>query len=229
MYFIRGIRKLGRKLNNVTITRTQVFLCVAFWVSLQAGLVYQYYLDEIKSDHQPILHIRNDVKKTTTYNIDQIVKAISMFQPNLEKRYTIHYANIIQNESIKYGYDWRLVVAIMKAESNFDKHAISEKGAIGLMQIMPETAEWLSPKLNYEYLGISSLYDPEFNIRLGIQYLNMLHDRFGDIDRAIIAYNKGPKKLMRDINSGKEAESEFLEKVKIYYAHLKSNGYRYPA
>ena len=229
VYFIREIKKIGRKLINATVTRTQVLLCVAFWISLEAGLVFQYCYNEITTSYQPISYIQNNVKKIKTDNIDQIAKAISMFQPNLEKRYTIYYANIIHKESIKYGYDWRLVLAIMKAESDFDKHAISDRGAIGLMQIMPDTAEWLSPKLNYEYLGVSSLYDPEFNIKLGIQYLNMMHNKFGDIDKALIAYNKGPKKLMREIDLGKETESEFLEKVKVYYAHLKNSGYKYPA
>jgi len=198
-------------------------------VSLEAGLIYQNVSNEISLNWQPVLHIQNDGKKNNKIDaVSQIVKAIGMFQPNLEKRHTIRYANIVRKESIKYGYDWRLIVAIMKAESNFDKRAVSNEGAIGLMQVMPKTAEWLSPKLNVGYFGIGSLYDPEYNIRLGIHYLNMMHKRFGDIDMALIAYNRGPNKLMREISQGEETDSEFLEKVKVYYQHLKNNGYKYP-
>ena len=230
VYFIRIIENLGRILAKVVATRTHIFISAVFLVSLEAGLIYQNVSNEISLNWQPVLHIQNDGKKNNKIDaVSQIVKAIGMFQPDLEKRYTIRYANIVRKESIKYGYDWRLIVAIMKAESNFDKRAVSNKGAVGLMQIMPKTAEWLSPKLKVGYIGIGSLYDPEYNIRLGIHYLNMMHKKFGNIDKALIAYNRGPTKLMREISQGEETDSEFLEKVKIYYQHLKNSGYKYPA
>ncbi|HGJ65262.1 TPA: lytic transglycosylase domain-containing protein, partial [bacterium] len=89
----------------------------------------------------------------------------------------MQYANIIYKESKKYRYDWRLIVAIMKTESNFNEQAKSHKGAVGLMQLMPKTAKWLSPKLEIEYSGIGSLYDPEYNIKLGVHYLNMMQNK----------------------------------------------------
>jgi soluble lytic murein transglycosylase len=230
VYFIRVIENLGRILAKVVATRTHIFISAVFLISLEAGLIYQNVSNEISLNWQPVLHIQNDGKKNNKIDaVSQIVKAIGMFQPNLEKRHTIRYANIVHKESIKYGYDWRLIVAIMKAESNFDKRAVSNKGAVGLMQIMPKTAEWLSPKLKVGYFGIGSLYDPEYNIRLGIHYLNMMHRKFGNIDKALIAYNSGPTKLMREISQGEETDSEFLEKVKVYYQHLKNSGYKYSA
>jgi soluble lytic murein transglycosylase len=234
VYFIGINEKLGRKLAKVVASRTHIFISAVFLLSLEAGLIYQNVSNEISLSWQPVLNTvlyrQNNRKKNIKIDpVIQIIKAIGMFQPNLEKKHTIRYANIVRKESIKYGYDWRLIVAIMKAESNFDKRAVSNKGAIGLMQVMPETAEWLSPKLKVVYFGVDSLYDPEYNIKLGIHYLNMMHKRFGDIDKALIAYNRGPNKLMREINQGEEYDSEFLEKVKVYYQNLKDNGYKYPA
>jgi soluble lytic murein transglycosylase len=204
-------------------------MCIAFLVSLETGFIFQQVFnnnDVIFVKRQSVHHIQKVKTKTIPNETNQIVKAIETLCPDLEKKQTLRLANIIQKESKKYGYDWKLVVAIMKTESNFDKHATSSKGAIGLMQLMPNTAEWLSPKLKLEYQGIGSLYEPERNIRLGIHYLSMMHRKFGDMDKALVAYNKGPKKLTQDLNLGEDANSEFLDKVMGYYANLKNS---YPA
>jgi soluble lytic murein transglycosylase len=94
---------------------------------------------------------------------------------------------------------------------------------------MPKTANWLSPKLEIEYSGIGSLYDPEYNIKLGVHYLNMMQNKFGDLDMALVAYNKGPKKLRNELDKGENLNSRFLEKVKAYYSDLKSTTEDYPA
>ena len=204
-------------------------MCIAFLVSLETGFIYQQISNGVISvERQQVHRIQKEKTKTIPNETNQIVKAIRALCPDLEKEQTLNLANIVQKESKKYGYDWKLVVAIMKTESNFDKHATSSKGAIGLMQLMPNTAEWLSPKLKIEYEGIGSLYEPERNIRLGIHYLSMMHRKFGDMDKALVAYNKGPKKLTQDLNQGEDANSEFLDKVMGYYAHLK-NSSKYPA
>ena len=117
----------------------------------------------------------------------------------------------------------------MKTESNFDRKAKSHKGAVGLMQLMPKTAKWLSPKLELKYSGVGSLYNPEYNIKLGVHYLNMMQSKFGDLDKALVAYNKGPRKLMRELDNGGKPESNFLEKVKGYYSDLKNDVHDYPA
>jgi soluble lytic murein transglycosylase len=199
-------------------------MCIASLAALETGFIYQQASNNnvVFVECQSVHHIQKKKTKIIPNETNQIVMAIITFCPDLE-----HLAKIIQKESRKYGYDWKLVVAIMKTESNFDKNAISSKGAIGLMQVMPNTAKWLLPKLKLKNEGIELLYEPERNIRLGIHYLNMMHKKFGDIDKALVAYNKGPKKLTQDLRRGEEISSEFLDKVMEYYFHLK-NG-KYPA
>lgn len=91
---------------------------------------------------------------------------------------------IIQQKARKYDIEPSIVRALIKAESNWDIHAVSEKGAIGLMQLMPATAQELK---------IKNPFDPAQNIEGGTRYLRMLLDRFsGDMELALAAYNAGP-------------------------------------
>lgn len=95
------------------------------------------------------------------------------------------YANLVLPLSEKYGMDWKLVAAVMAIESNYNPRAISEKGAIGLMQLMPSTAALYS-------VNSKELFNPKKNIEAGVLHLKMLNDRYdGDLSRIIAAYNSG--------------------------------------
>ena len=101
------------------------------------------------------------------------------------------YAPFAEKYSAEYGVPENLIYAVMKTESGFDSSAISSKGAIGLMQLMPSTFEWLSKDILREHLSSGMLYDPETNIKYGTYYLSRLYNRFGDWDTALAAYNGG--------------------------------------
>lgn len=99
-------------------------------------------------------------------------------------------ASSIVLASNRQNYDPILVTAVIKAESAFNPTAISEKGARGLMQLMPKTAEWVA---NSNDVPRKTLYDPLFNIRLGIAYLKELEAGYnGNLLFALVAYNWGP-------------------------------------
>lgn len=94
------------------------------------------------------------------------------------------YHEIISRKAHKYRVDPSLVRAVIQAESNFDAAAVSPKGAIGLMQLMPSTAI---------AMGSDDPFDPEDNIEAGVRYLSALLDKFGgDLGLALAAYNAGP-------------------------------------
>lgn len=231
------------------IPRGRVFLCTWFLVMLGLGVVYQQVTNvagakplsndqwlrpnilsksKISSAGEVSSSTMNStIKKSLTVGDPgerfKIKNAITEYCPSLDKKEVSSFTNIVQRESRKYGYDWELILAIIKVESAFNVQARSDKGATGLMQLMPETAEWLSDKLDLKYRGLSSLYDPKYNVRLGTHYLRMMHRKFGNLEKAIVAYNKGPANLMRHLAQGGKVHSEYLEKVMSYYKELKKS------
>jgi len=103
------------------------------------------------------------------------------------------YIDSILQYSEEFELDPYLVVSIMRCESSFDPNAVSKKGAIGLMQIMPDTGAWIAHKLDLDdtYQQMQ-LYDPETNIRFSCWYLRFLTIRLeGDRTCIIAAYNAG--------------------------------------
>lgn len=110
--------------------------------------------------------------------------------------YPLDYQQIIEQRSREYALDPYLVSAVIYSESRFKPDAVSPKGAVGLMQIMPDTGEWISGKIGIDDYTHSMLYDPDTNIRLGCWYLRYLYERFlGDMDKVLAAYNAGPRNV----------------------------------
>lgn len=102
------------------------------------------------------------------------------------------YSSYVDYFSLEYDLDKYLVYSIIKVESGFKEIAISNKGAVGLMQIMPETGEWIAQKMGIDYYTEDMLVDTEVNIKMGCFYLNDLSEEFhGDTDLILAAYNGG--------------------------------------
>ena len=124
------------------------------------------------------------------------------------------YDRLISNASAQTGIDSRLLKAMIKAESDFNPRAVSKKGAMGLMQIMPE---------NFQMLDLQNPFDPWQNIRAGARYFQQLYERFnGKLALSLAAYNAGPTAVDRykRIPPYKETE-EYVRRVLRYYRTLK--------
>lgn len=109
------------------------------------------------------------------------------------RNYPVAYTDLIKQYSDQYQLDPYLVQSIMRCESSNDPTAKSDVGAIGLMQIMPETGEWIGHKIDPELAySLDMLEDPATNIEYGCWYLNFLSERFdGRLIEIISAYNAG--------------------------------------
>jgi len=129
---------------------------------------------------------------------------------------TKKYDDIIQEASNTFGLSFSLLKAMIRVESNFDSRAISKKGALGLMQIMPQ---------NLQAFNIRDPYDPKDNIMGGARYFKSLMERFeGKLPLALAAYNAGPTIVdkYRKIPPIKETKDYVKKVMKYFYLYQKS-------
>nr|MDD6335136.1 lytic transglycosylase domain-containing protein [bacterium] len=105
--------------------------------------------------------------------------------------YPMPYKTIIEQIAPEHGLEPELVNAIMLVESACKPQAVSEKGAVGLMQLMPETAQWVAQKSGISDYAEQRLTEPEMNIKLACCYLEYLYNRFSDTRTVLAAYNGG--------------------------------------
>jgi soluble lytic murein transglycosylase len=121
----------------------------------------------------------------------------------LTRRERSELAECIVTEAKRHQLEPSLVLAVMHIESLYDTFAVSDKDAMGLMQLLPSTGEWLAPQVGVEWRGPQSLFDPIVNVRLGVAYLRQLADRYeGDIATALAAYNWGPGRIDSKLRRG---------------------------
>ena len=107
-------------------------------------------------------------------------------------RYPLRYEQIVRGHAQNYRLDPALLAAVIYAESKFDADAESAAGAIGLMQLLPDTARGIAVRTGGRRFVVADLYDPELNVRYGAWYLRNLLDRYDDEERtALAAYHAG--------------------------------------
>jgi len=126
------------------------------------------------------------------------------------------FDHLIRSASTKYGVDPHLVKAIVKAESDFDSDAVSEKGAKGLMQLMPETSR---------AMGVKDANDPRDNVEGGIKYLSKLLKLFDwQVPLAVAAYNAGENAVIKYGSVPPYAETQtYVKRVLRYYEAYKDS------
>jgi len=128
------------------------------------------------------------------------------------------YDREINTAARRYGLDPGLIRAVIKAESGFNRHAVSPKGAMGLMQLMPGTAR---------DLRVAAPFDAGENILGGSRYLRRMLDRFqGDLELALAAYNAGPERIKpgEGVPAIAETRTYVRRVLREYYRLGRQNG-----
>lgn len=154
---------------------------------LQAGLIFifaplpaQASVIEFFDDGSIVRHDAVDYRKRAMFDVRK---------SQTEYSHTKKYDVLIASSAKKYGVKQKLIKAVIYAESGFRQDAVSPKGAMGLMQLMPATAK---------FLGVKDAYDPQQNIEGGTKYLSQLLDTYsGNTHLVLAAYNAGEKAVTK--------------------------------
>jgi len=142
----------------------------------------------------------------------------------IRQSYPTTYRDEVEKYTTEFGVDKALVYAVIKKESGFNPMTVSNAGAVGLMQMLPETAEWFADTIGVSY-SYNSLFSPDYNIMLGVRYLKYLFNKFGEITLVLCAYNAGEgitAKWVQNVNFT-DADIpypetyEYVKMVKKYY------------
>lgn len=130
-------------------------------------------------------------------------------------KYPILYTNFIKEYSNQFNVDPYLVAAIINVESSYDKKAMSNKEARGLMQISKTTGEWAGKELSIENFNLELLFQPETNIMIGAWYLNKLSEEFnGNTQLILAAYNGGSGNVTKWLKDERYCEDGvYLKKI----------------
>jgi soluble lytic murein transglycosylase len=131
-----------------------------------------------------------------------------------EQAYPSHFLEWVKRQAPAGTADPYLVAAVSREESGFDPKAVSKVGALGLMQLMPFTGEWVSKRIGLKSFSPDLLLDGAVNVQLGAWYLQHLIEQFnGNVVLAVASYNAGPEAVGRWAEKGATDRDEFIESI----------------
>ena len=182
-------------------------LCGVLTQEASAESFYQFV------DQKGVIHFSN-VPTDPRYKKIRGERTLARLKPTLLPS---KFQDTILQNSHKHRLNPALVHAVIRAESAYDPNAVSSKGAMGLMQLMPGTASLLK---------VSNPYDPDENVSGGVRYLRYLLDRFGgNLELALAAYNAGETRVLRESRIPRISETQqYVRKVIRFYADLSREG-----
>ncbi len=152
--------------------------------------------------------------------IQEIQEVLARNSKDLSEETQRELAKLIYVESIRYNHDPKFILALIAIESSFQNRSVSEKGAKGLMQLMPYVAESIAKELGIEWKGDLTLFNPHLNIKMGIHYYSQLLSDFNDVRVALTAYNYGPSYVKELVESKKRIPNHFTRRVFTVYQTL---------
>ncbi len=190
-------------------TRTGVLVFALVGTTLMVGmlalsLVGEYfYQPQLKAIHEmaeltkvqraKLMHV--NLRNRQLMTLVKVRQYLSEHRIDMPPGEVWNIATTIDRVASKYRIEPEMLLAIIHTESAFRSDAVSSKGAVGLMQLLPSTAEEVAREIDLEWTGEEVLRDPEANIELGSYYLSKLRDRFDSMEAAVVAYNEGPGRV----------------------------------
>lgn len=145
--------------------------------------------------------------------IEQVVEYLKGKNVKIPENKLRGMAATVYEESEAYDLDYRLVLAIIKVESNFKNDAVSHRGARGLLQIKPSLAKYIAKDAGGRYDGVHSLHDADNNIKLGVYHLSNLLDDFKTVSAALHAYNVGANRAKKKLFGNDGPKTRFTSHV----------------
>jgi len=130
-----------------------------------------------------------------TPEVPAIERALGELGTPLSRSELGRVARTVAAEARRAGFSPEFVLAVIRVESGGDPFAISSKGALGLMQLLPTTGQAVAREVGLRWDGPETLFDPVVNVRLGVAYLERLRARYGSLSIALTAYNWGPTRV----------------------------------
>ena len=199
------------------LSKPVAVLLVAIYF-LQSGLLVYLIYDKFELQEQITF------QQKRIYELEeklQILNAIKDYQIGFSQEEILKLTNVIYDESKRYKYDPMFILAIILTESSFKKGQQSHVGARGLMQVVPFVGKDLADRSGIDWQGSDMLFEPETNIKLGTLHLFEQILEFGDIDKALVAYNMGETRVRGMLRRNRPLPDTYINKVVDNYKRLK--------
>jgi soluble lytic murein transglycosylase len=199
----------------VTHTLTLMLVLV---LGFLVGARYQRVLDNVEALQSLTAVQKNRISELSTAN-SHLASVVRLRELLAENRIYLSRSNVeamasrVEQVSRKYGIGSEMIYAVIRAESSFDPKALSNKGAMGLMQLLPSTAREVASQLNIRWTDERMLWDPLTNLEMGTFYLSTLLTRFDNMEVALAAYNQGPNRIAALQATQAELPMEYPDRV----------------
>jgi soluble lytic murein transglycosylase len=197
----KGIKKTAFFLGRF-LSKTLLFLLI-FSLSF-------YFSDPLYDSPYSVLQRRQK-------SIEEITTVLERQGTDLKTMNLEDLATVIYEEATRYNHDPKFILALIAIESSFKNASVSERGAKGLMQLMPYVAQAIAQELGMEWTGDHNLFDPVINVKLGIYYLSRLTDDFKNPGLALTAYNYGPSYIRSLVERRQRVPLHYYRRVLAFY------------
>jgi soluble lytic murein transglycosylase len=187
--------------------------------------LYLLHLGIIQVLSQNVQQLEERVRSLERENTElerklEILNVVDKHQRGFSQAEVTRLVGVIDRESRRFGIDPLLILAVILTESEFHRFEVSEKGAIGLMQIRPFVGRELALRRGIAWNEQVGLFDPELNVRLGTTYLFELILKFNDLTYALTAYAHGETQMQKQLQLGRPAPRSYSRRVLSRYETL---------